>query len=398
MILDKAMRSMLKDYGLRIVLPEALEDILGPKIVPHIRMCMDDVRLEGSPGVPLAAIGSTNEHILTRHFDLLLDAVIARLRLLATSDLTGLTAVQLVQGGFVDPVRVFVKNEPHTKVKAEKKRWRIISSVSLVDQIVERVLHRHINQTEILNWHSIPSKPGVGFDDESVGLMIDYVNNRIRVPAESDISGFDWSLKGWNFDFDAEFRLRLHSTDVTNTVYAKAVRNRHYCLSLSVFQLSDGRMFAQQARGIQLSGSYLTSSTNSHCRVSIAKTVYQVLYYRNGVEGDDEATANGDDGVEEYMDGAESVYNELGYPLKFYKKCEGNRFEFCSHVYDTKRRTAYALNHGKETMKLMHRKDLNTNDEKRLAIMQYYDDLRGSPHIEEMLDIIERAAWYTSSG
>jgi hypothetical protein len=49
-------------------------------------------------------------------------------------------------------------------------------------------------------------------------------------------------------------------------------------------------------------------------------------------------------------------------------------------------------------MKLMHRKDLNTNDEKRLAIMQYYDDLRGSPHIEEMLDIIERAAWYTSSG
>ena len=54
-----------------------------------------------------------------------------------------------------------------TKDKLQKERWRIISSVSLVDEIVDRMLYGTQNRAEINHWSSTPSMPGVGFSDDN---------------------------------------------------------------------------------------------------------------------------------------------------------------------------------------------------------------------------------------
>jgi hypothetical protein len=122
-----------------------------------------------------------------------------------------LTAVELVQGGFADPVRLFIKEEPHSIAKCEKKRWRLISSVSIVDKLVEYVLFKIQNQKEIDNWRDIPSSPGFGFSQELVELLDSEVRGELLKGKlrSSDVLGFDFSQDGTEIDSDAEVRVHL---------------------------------------------------------------------------------------------------------------------------------------------------------------------------------------------
>lgn len=53
-----------------------------------------------------------------------------------------LSAVERVWLYLVDPVRFFVKNEPHSVDKVLNRRFRLISSFSVVDSIVQRLATR----------------------------------------------------------------------------------------------------------------------------------------------------------------------------------------------------------------------------------------------------------------
>jgi hypothetical protein len=371
---------MLKDYGQVVVMPIELEgfDIYSQEFDNYLEVMIGQVNMEGSPGVPLYRLGPTNSDILDRHKDGLKIEVKKRIQKLITMDIEYLTAEELVKQGLCDPVRTFIKNEPHGKIKADKKRFRIISSVSLVDQLVERVLTKHINASEIGRWSKIPSKPGMGFAPSQVEDTIKYVEDNIPLPTPSDISGYDWSIKRWNLKFDAEFRIRLHTHEPCSD-YKRALRNRWICLGRSVFQLSDGTLIAQMIDGLMKSGCFCTSSTNSHMRVHMGK-----------IAGSSHVMAMGDDAIENFSSEAEAKYNKMGFPMKFYgPPLEGDTFEFCSHIYNTRTRSAFAINIQKETMRLMHRKDLKTVRDKQLALLQYEDDLCGNPYFGKVLAMIE---------
>jgi len=149
------------------------------------------------------------------YYKLIVDITLDRLLLLLNSDVTNKTPQELVQQGYCDPVRIFVKNEPHKADKVANKRWRLISSVSIVDQLVDRVLNTHINKTEIANWHKIPSKPGMGFNQESVEKIIQDFES-IPDPCTSDISGFDWCTAYFALKADCEYRIRSCLTRTKN--------------------------------------------------------------------------------------------------------------------------------------------------------------------------------------
>jgi len=122
-----------------------------------------------------------------------------------------MTPQQLVKMGWCDPVRLFVKQEPHKLIKVITKRFRLISSVSIVDQLVERVLFGVQNRKEIDSWQLIPSKPGIGLTDEmarSVYNNVKMASNRFKM-YEADVSGWDWSVQLWELLADAEIRVRL---------------------------------------------------------------------------------------------------------------------------------------------------------------------------------------------
>ena len=236
------------------------------------------------------------------------------------------SAEELVQRGFCDPVRIFVKTEPHPINKISEGRFRLISSVSLIDQIVERLIFGPQNTLEIAEWEHIPSKPGMGLAlrRQQKSLFADLAFKHNLCPAaEADISGFDWTVQDWELWTDAEMRCALGGFPEP---LRRACKARFYCLMMSVFQLSNGTLISQRKPGVMKSGSYLTSSTNSRIRCLMAQLI-----------GAPWCIAMGDDSVEGFVDGAPDKYAKLGHICKEYRPCEVDdrgqlkSVGFCSH-------------------------------------------------------------------
>jgi hypothetical protein len=258
---------------------------------------------------------------------LVVEAVYARLEALSRADPgSDPTPVSLIEMGLCDPVRLFVKQEPHPSRKIREGRFRLISSVSLIDQLVERMLFGYQNRLEISRWKSCPSKPGMGLSQAHQAEAVwEYAAYRAtKSPAaEADISGFDWSVQHWELMEDCEMRIVLGDF---GPLAAKAARNRFTCLANSVFQLSDGTLIAQGLPGLMKSGSYCTSSSNSRIRCLMAKLI-----------GSEWCMAMGDDSVEGFVPEAQEKYRALGHECKEYLPCETTssgelkKFNFCSH-------------------------------------------------------------------
>jgi len=212
-----------------------------------------------------------------------------------------MTAEELVVAGLVDPIRVFVKNEPHSAKKLEEGRFRLIMSVSLIDQLCERCLSSEQNGLEIANYHRLPVKPGMGFSTEKIA-PIGRSFEAFPELVSSDVSGWDWSVSADELRFDARRRVKAAGVAMDHP-FAKALMNRAVCLGRSVIAFSDGVLLAQRRDGVQKSGSYNTSSGNSWIRVAAAR-----------FSGAEHVCAMGDDCVD---DGTDTVkMSLLGHPIK----------------------------------------------------------------------------------
>lgn len=277
------------------------------------------VERDSTPGMPFASLGCvTNGQVIERYERWLELLVWERLKLLSRSESLPGDAVELVRQGYCDPVRIFVKNEPHNPTKISEGRLRLISSVSLVDQMCERVLYGRQNRVEIDHWETIPSKPGMGLDDESLKVLYeDWA--KMDTPYEADISGWDFSMQDWEMQWEADFRARL--SDAEGTAYHRALRNRNWCEARTLFMLTDGRFIAQRVPGKRCSGSYNTSAGNSRCRVLAGLLVGSKRVFAMGDDSVEDARGNPDDIVK--------AYERLGHRVKMFEKC-ADGFAFCS--------------------------------------------------------------------
>lgn len=283
------------------------------------------LKRESSPGFPLGMLTNSKGQLVDDHGKFLVEVVRERLDALSAVDLTtsDYTPMELYRMGLVDPVRVFVKNEPHTKAKIASDRLRLIASVSAVDEIIERLLCSTQNEAEIDQWDTCPSKPGIGFSDAQTIRFVESTKDKFRGKqmSEADVSAWDWCVQEWMLDAEAELRIKLCNAP-PESAFARILRNRIKCLGRSVIVTSDGVLFEQTEYGIMKSGSYLTSSSNSRMRNLVAHLV-----------GADDSVAMGDDSLEETVDGAQEKYLAFGINVKFYKNVRG-KFEFCSNAYD----------------------------------------------------------------
>jgi len=336
-----------------------------------------EVKPKSSPGVPFMHVADSNFKLREKHSSWIVSAVMARLKKLVRVNpevLHCANPVELVQGGYCDPIKLFVKNEFHDlETKIKTGRVRLISSVSLVDQIVERILCTSQNKAEKMVWRQIPSKCGIGFSDPDNNYMWESVSAKGQ-NAESDISGFDWSVAYHELLADARMRVELAGAD-TKGCFARALYARVRCLSCAVFHLPNGQMVAQSMPGLQKSGSYNTSPTNSRIRVLMAVLV-----------GARWAIAAGDDCVEEYVEGAQALYTKLGRICKYYEAGDSKTFRFCSREY--KATGSQPLGWLKGLANLLQSKDQS---------IMLYDDFRreyaDSIHFEWCVYVLEAAGW-----
>nr|QHG11370.1 RNA-dependent RNA polymerase [Rabbit luteovirus] len=291
--------------------------------------CVRSLKDASGCGVPYATYQNRRSHgdwIFDRpSFENLWELVQTRLQRLL--HLSFISPVQAVQEGLVDPIRLFVKPEPHKREKIRNRRFRLIASVSLVDQLVARMLFREQNEEELRQHMAIPSKPGLGFSQDyqveafttSVADMVgippeELIENWSRYLVPTDCSGFDWSVPMWLLEDELAVRNAL--TINIPPALRKMRETWLKCLGQSVFCLSNGLLLAQTSPGIQKSGSFNTSSSNSRMRYMLA------LY-----AGAKWAVTMGDDALES-VDADLSRYARLGI------KCErAEEFDFCSHLF-----------------------------------------------------------------
>lgn len=282
-----------------------------------------------------------------------------------------MTPQQLVELGLTDPVRVFVKDEFHSTRKVEQERWRLIFAVSLHDQLIERLLCGDQNDLEIANWMSHPSAPGLGLSDDQQlsALYARVMEAKGEDPlAEADVTGWDWSVQKWELLKEAEFRARLGSFSKTA---AHCLTVRSHCLCESVYAMPDGSLLELLFGGVQKSGCYNTSSTNSRLRVFVAFLV-----------GAQWAIAMGDDCLEQFVENAREKYAALGHPLKMYVEKDSD-FEFCSTLFSSK--GAWPVDGTKTLCKLLEQKHITTE-----LLLQFKREMRNHPRKLEYFASAER--------
>jgi len=348
-----------------------------------------DYCVEGksTPGFPLNTLGRDNQTVLSHYTELVIKCVEERLNLLLCYKINSKhTAWDLVRKGLVDVVKVFVKNEPHKKSKLEEGRVRLIFSVSLIDNVIARLLFESQNHSEKSVWDAIPCKGGLGLDDE--GLM--KINRSvvrgavIAEIAEADVRGWDFSFQENDFDQDLERRKYLNNS--YGTCWAKIAESHFYCMSLKVFALSDGTLIMQLQRGIMPSGWYNTTSTNTSAR---AMNAYTVAIRRNRPPW---GIFMGDDGVERYVEGAVDEYRRLGKTVNMYSKVSHNSFEFCSTKFDG--RLGFPLNVDKQ-LNNMFRNLPQTYGDAVSRYSQFELEFRNHPDRDYLISLVNRSGWWS---
>jgi len=343
---------------------------------------------KSSPGFPLCILFDTNGKLFDVRYDAVERAVVERLNLLKDFDTTqNLLGQELVVRGLCDPCKLFVKQEPHKLEKLQEGRVRLIASVSIIDNMIARLLFGPQNDTEIENWQDCPSKPGMGLHDEGLEQLDNEVRSKMNssLLAEADISGWDFSMQSWDFDEDLERRAHLNGGH--NSLWYKVAKSHFYCMQRKLFVLSDGTLLEQQQPGIMPSGWYLTSSTNSFVR---NLNSYYVQYSWH--EHDMWCIAMGDDSVEKYVPNAQEAYLALGKRCKMYNIIERD-FEFCSTRFPLVG-LGQPVNIDKLLVNFLSLGSLN-DIEKSLHYSEFLYNIRNLPEDERisLIDFVKSTGW-----
>lgn len=344
----------------------------------------DHIKPEAGPGVPCSRIAARNDLFLTamgeRFNDIVLDRI-ERLLAIGQDDIDKMHVKERIDRNLMDPVRVFVKNEPHKIEKLESGRVRLINSVSLVDKMIEMLLCRHLYKLEIANWDRIPSKPGIGFTPESAALVYQDIMDHPFTMAVSDMSGWDWGVKPWQIRDEAECVIKL--CDNPSDIWEHLVRVKAQLECWTVYQFSDGTLVTTNYQGNLLSGLQKTSRSNSFMRNRLASII-----------GSKKAITAGDDCIEEFIETAQQQYADYGFRLKGYEKVV-DAFEFCSHLYS--KNGVYSLNYEKMLMNLLHQEPSNFLEYKQL-ILGFEDELSAHPSYNSLIKLLEEVGFTEVEG
>jgi hypothetical protein len=295
---------------------------------------------------------------------------------------------QLIQEGLCDPVKLFIKKEPHNLKKIVTGKLRIIASVSLVDQIVTRVLCMKQNKAEIKEWKMCPSAPGMGLNDDSLCVIWETaeIMGQHGTVCETDVSGWDWSMKPWELEEDAKLRALLAGEE-PGSLFGRLLRSHAHIVCNSVFVIGDGEMLAQTIPGGQLSGDYNTSSTNSRGRAiaSLAARWKAQVFRPMPLMG---IKCMGDDSFEIFFQGLVEGLEAIGHTIKMcVQRPNLKNFEFCSQKFLGRGR-AYPVTATKTLFRFLSHNPADPKyAEYRAQLMDYFRHLP-----EDQLEPIRRLA------
>jgi len=304
--------------------------------------------------------------------------------------------VALVRNDICSPIRLFIKDEPHASKKRSSGKLRLISGVGVDDQVLDRMLYGVQNSFEIDHWTECPSKPGMGLSDRDLTVLGTVLSEMLsHGPVQgTDISGWDWSVQNWEMELDSEIRAAL--AGASGSQFHFLLRVRAYCAANKVFCLPDGSLVAQTYPGVQPSGWYCTSSTNSRMRV-IAR-VAAVVLAGGDTKDAGRIIAMGDDAVEGVTgEDVLSWYARLGHKVKEISVSSSLAgIEFCSHRFMPSG-LAYPANIWKTIFRFLTHSP--SSDQYLDWFSQLRHELRNHPEVDKVIETCRaHAEWAKSNG
>lgn len=218
----------------------------------HFVRSVESLEWQSSPGYPYMFEGTTNEQYFCRD----------KPELYQTRLLTTWTMVQARINGTrtADLIRLFVKAEPVKIKKLEEGRVRLISSVGLIDQLLDTMLFGPFNDILIERCLTNPNK--AGWSPLKGGWKM--VPNRPKLAI--DKSTWDWSVCAWILELELELREIL--CENVNDEWKRLASQRYRELFFApLFINSAGIVLRQKEPGVMKSGCKNTIATNSICQV-----------------------------------------------------------------------------------------------------------------------------------
>lgn len=153
-----------------------------------------------------------------------------------------------------DPIYLFIKPEPHKLSK--KGRKRIISSVSIMDQLVDQMLFGDYN--EILYEDSAMGSVKAGWNVTAGGWKA-----MPKIGISLDKTAWDWTVKPWLLQMCLEFRRMRLKSDPGNVWWELASWRYAALFSQARFALPSGAILKQAKPGVMKSGCVNTIIDNS---------------------------------------------------------------------------------------------------------------------------------------
>lgn len=286
-------------------------------------------------------------------------------------------AVEYVKLGLCDPVSCFIKNEPHPSRKAD--RLRVVNSLSIVDQLVERFLFSKLLQVlhDVYPHSGVLS--GVGFtDDQSAVLCRLY--STICDNAPPGFSPYSEDVSGWDRTFSDErmqfvFKRLVEKADGPDW-WKRSLLFWGKRLTRPVFVIQERKgysIWVARYPGRMLSGSLVTTACNGVARLD--------SMYESGAIS---PFANGDDGVslraDKQIESSVRLYKDyLGISVRAFEKHDRRGFAFCSHWFDCSRNVSYLTSWPKALFRLLTRFSTESTME------DFHREIRHHPDVEKLM-------------
>jgi len=230
---------------------------------------------------------------------------------------------ELEHGPIGDPVKVFIKQEPHTLKKAKDKRWRLIQGVGLIDAIVDRHLLGGFNEAVDNLAKDCQGPLLAGWSPFEGGWKT--LMGRFASPVASDKSSWDWTLQPWLVEWSLEMLKRLCLSSEWHNVLA----NRwSYVFGHQTYQVGNV-LLVKEVKGIMTTGFFGTITINSLCQLGL----HLLATSRTRNQRYTDAVFLGDDVDQEEPD--PDYWEHLprtGCILKDYQKTPGYPNDFCGVV------------------------------------------------------------------
>jgi hypothetical protein len=288
-----------------------------------------EVDMTSSPGWPWKEFYTTNKDMLMEvsgslnlpNVMQLYDAVEERLERLKSLPVA-------------DDINLFVKDELHKKRKVEDGAFRLISSVSITDSMVDRVLFGEFfeNCYSFEGFSTTPNK--AGWTPYLGGYKWLARRYRRGKTLFADKKSWDWTMQGWTAYCIMEVMVRLCGL---TPVRRNQIRNRLLALFCdAMFNVGGWLRFRQCLAGLMKSGCLGTIVWNGmaqvmlHCLAEIR---------RIGVVTDLPDTI-GDDTLQKAMEALDEYIrclNEAGCIARDYHVAdlsEGGKLDFAGHFFD----------------------------------------------------------------